>query len=152
MFIQYENTIKLNDLNLTIEEFKILEPNIEYLPRGYDHLIYNPGKEHEVSGFGQSTIKKPLIWEDGNRYLSRYEEFKYLKKTLQKDEDIELVEFEIRKTLPHKEARSLEYPNIDNLIIALWEHIVENKSFEESNINNLQKLREIVKSKYPKRL
>ena len=32
----------------------------------------------------------------------------------------------------------------------LKERIV--KSFEESNINNLQKLREIVKSKYPKRL
>lgn len=151
MFIYYDNNIKINDIVLSEEEFKILEPNLESLPRGYEYLIYNPGKEHEMSGSGQCTIKKSLQWEDGDRYISRYEEFKYLKKTLQKDETNPIVESEIRKTLPYKEARCLEYPLIDDLVIALWEHIVENKSLEDSNINNLQKLRENIKSKYPKR-
>jgi len=153
MFIQYNDTVQINDIVLPFEEFKLLEPTIEPLPVGYQYLIYTPGKEHEMGGAGRNVIKRSLNWEDGNRYLERYEEFKYYKNKLNEESSIisSNVNVELLKRMPYKEARCQEYPLIDELVIALWEHIVEHKSLEESYINKLQQLRESIKNRYSKR-
>lgn len=150
MFIQYNDTVQINDLVLSFEEFKVLEPTIESLPSGYQYLIYTPGKEHEIGGAGRNIIKRSLNWDDGNRYIERYEELKYYKNKLNEDNTKVDVDIELRKRMPYKEARCQEYPLIDELVIALWEHIVENKSLDESNINKLQQLRQSIKNRYSK--
>ena len=47
----------------------------------------------------------------------------------------------------YKELRVKEYPSTDELIVALWELVVENRP-EASNL--LQAKRELIKLKYPK--
>lgn len=43
--------------------------------------------------------------------------------------------------------RATEYPSIEVLTVALWEHIVEGR---DDNLEDIQKLREEIKAKYPK--
>jgi len=150
MFIQYNDTVQINDLVLSFEDFKVLEPTIEPLPTGYQYLIYTPGKEHEIGGAGRNIIKRSLNWDEGNRYIERYEEFKFYKNKLNEENSTFLVDQELKNRMPYKEARCQEYPLIDDLVIALWEHIVENKSLDESNINKLQQLRQSIKNRYSK--
>lgn len=50
-------------------------------------------------------------------------------------------------TPPYDELRRKEYPTTDELIVALWERIVEGRN-EASD--TLQAKREVIKAKYPK--
>lgn len=148
-FYQIKNLICLKDLKFTNKEFRILEPTLEDIPVGYEGLVYSPGKYHEIYGTAVPLIKKSLYWEEGDRYFSRYEEFKLLRKRLDEENLIEnKYEIEILKnTLSYQECRKLYYPNIDDLVIALWEYIVEEKT-EKADF--FQKQRLSVKEMFPK--
>ena len=148
---QNKTTINLNnEIKLSIEDFCQLEPNFESLPDGYTNRLYEPGKIHQISGPNKSVINLDCNWTDGNRYLKRINDFKnYLKykNSLETEYDENLVEMEKRKLLPYEEARKLEYPSIEDLTVALWEKIAENKT---EKFDTLQELRIKIKNKYPK--
>ncbi len=48
---------------------------------------------------------------------------------------------------PYDEKRKAEYPSIDELIVALWEGVVEERM---ASVTALEGLRQAVKDKYPK--
>ena len=48
----------------------------------------------------------------------------------------------------YTEARAAEYPPIEDMVIALWEYIVEEREFSTKEI---QTLRNSIKQKYPKK-
>lgn len=48
----------------------------------------------------------------------------------------------------YSRRRKDEYPALENLIVALWEQIVEGRGSE--GVVEIQKLREAIKTKYPK--
>jgi hypothetical protein len=48
---------------------------------------------------------------------------------------------------PYNEKRLSEYPSIDELIVALWEGVVEERM---ASVTALEGLRQAVKTKYPK--
>ena len=48
---------------------------------------------------------------------------------------------------PYDEQRKSEYPSIDELIVALWEGVVEERM---ASVTALEVLRQAVKDKYPK--
>jgi hypothetical protein len=54
---------------------------------------------------------------------------------------------ELERIPSYKELRAKEYPSTDELIVALWELVVENRP---ESANELQAKREAVKQKYPK--
>ena len=54
------------------------------------------------------------------------------------------------KLVEYQDQRRLEYPSKDDLMVALWEKIVEDRTDEDSDVAALQALREAVKIKYPK--
>jgi len=56
----------------------------------------------------------------------------------------------LQSQIPYDSKRKFEYPLYEELVVALWEHIVENKSLSESNIEKIQKIRKSIKDKYPK--
>ena len=84
MFLhQKDNEINLNNqIRLLIEDFRKLEPDYPNLPTGYTERYYESGKRHDISGAGRIVIQENLNWDDGDRYLNRYEDFNRLRSEL----------------------------------------------------------------------
>lgn len=153
-FTEENGQISINgNFTCSVEVFRILEPTYEKLPEGYSNRHYIPGKSHILtSSKGFQKINKEANWTDGDRYISRIEEFVLLKNYILRDE-IEtgnLIAAEIKNRIPYNEKRKCEFPGVEELVIALWENIVEKKTKKESGILDIQKRREAVKNKYPK--
>lgn len=66
--------IYINDVELTLEEFLQFEPDYK-LPEFFTGREYFPGKAHRLYT-DKNEIYLPDRWEDGDRYITRYEEFK----------------------------------------------------------------------------
>ena len=49
--------------------------------------------------------------------------------------------------LAYAENREREYPSLDELVVALWESVVEERM---ESVTALEELRQAVKAKYPK--
>jgi hypothetical protein len=143
-FKQIGNKIFIDGLEIPFEVFKILEPN--YNPQsGMEALNYN-GEVLVVRTNGiTSTISGK--WKDGERYIQRKKDFISLLGMLRK-EDSEVNE-EVNAITDPSGCRKNAFPNIDELVVALWEHIVEKKSLNDSGIDELQMKRISVKDKYP---
>jgi hypothetical protein len=50
----------------------------------------------------------------------------------------------------HVAVRATEYPSVDELIIALWEKLVEQDGLTSEKISAIQDRRTAIKEKYPK--
>lgn len=148
-FLQVGQTVLIcNEVELSLENFKLLEPTYPDLPAGYSTRVYRPGELHVLSGNGRVTIQEPTNWKDGDRYIKRKTDFKRLSEKISLEEDV--VKKELEKRRPYRDVRKEHYPQIEELVVALWEHIVENKSQEEAGIQKLQALRNLVKERFPK--
>lgn len=154
MFFHHKNnTININNqVKLTLEQFKMLEPNYQDLPLGYDELFYEPEKHHYINGINRTSITKPLTWQDGDSYLDRIKDFTNLYNLInEKEHEItKKVNIELEKRKPYDEKRKKEYPDIEDMVVALWEHLIEKKTKKESGILELQKIRDSVKEKHIK--
>jgi len=153
-FIQQDNIITIdNRVVLTVEQFKILEPEFNGLPAGYTTRIYKPGDVNCISGPNRTTIQECVWWKDGDRYISRIPEFLRLKESEDKknEEIYGAVQRELKKRLPYAENRQSEYPKVDELIVAMWESFVEGRPEADHKVEILQKKRLEVKAKYPKK-
>lgn len=154
MFIvQTQSEVNISDIvKLSVDDFRILEPNLENLPDGYDSRIYYPCKIHEIYGKDKITVKRELDWIDGNRYISRLEDFKVLYyNILKKDEESSKnLSAELEKTLDYKQRRLLKYPKIDQMVIEMWEHLIEKKNINDTDIPFIIEKRNQVRKQIPK--
>ena len=55
-----------------------------------------------------------------------------------------------RKRLEYDRKRKLEYPKIEELVIVMWEKLIEKKTLDESGVKEIQAIREKIKTDYPK--
>jgi hypothetical protein len=154
MFLhQKENEINFNnEFKLSVENFQKLEPNYPVLPTGYTERYYETGKRHDITGSGRTLIQENLNWEDGDRYFNRYEDFKRLHQIIE-NEELEIkqkvqIELDLRKS--YDQLRLNKYPSIEQMVVAMWENLIEKQTKEASGIKDIQKLRKEVKQKYPK--
>lgn len=150
-FIHHPNNkIQINNSIVDLEVFLFIDPSYK-LPDGMIKRIYIQGKQHILND-GKTDYPQNKVWVEGDVYIDREKELNFLQKKFENDE-IErkkLVEKTKINQKSYNEKRKLEYPDIDSLIVALWEHIIENKTKEESNIDLLQKIRNDIKDKYKK--
>lgn len=58
-----------------------------------------------------------------------------------------LAERALPDTTPYDKKRKAEYPSIDELVVALWEGVVEERM---AAVTQLEMKRQTVKTKYPK--
>ena len=66
----------------------------------------------------------------------------------QADIDAKIVELEAEWTAQeYSRNRQAEYPSINELIVALWENVVEERA---ASVIELESLRQAVKARYPK--
>ena len=136
-----DDIIEIDGEKFDLELFLEVEPEYsipdEMISREYDgsrHMLFS--KDNQMLG--------ECPWEDGDRYLTRIPDLYLLQQTV--EEDKQYVESLKAIKPPTKEG---EYPQINELVVALWEHLVEGKPKEET-INIVQEKRLKVKEKYSK--
>jgi hypothetical protein len=154
MFLhQKENIININNqVRLTVDQFRALEPSYPSLSVGYTDRYYETGIRHDTTGAGKNPILYDKIWEEGDRYFRRINDFLRLQQLIQ-DEEKQIndnVEAELKKIKPYQELRNSEYPTIEQLVVAMWENLIEKQNKTDSGVSDLQKLRKQIKEKYPK--
>lgn len=154
MFLhQQDNTININNqIRLTVDQFRTLEPTYPNLPLGYTERYYSAGKTHHISGPDRVLINEGSVWQDGDRYFERYDEFARLHAMIEKQENEikSAVQAELDRLKPYQELRMREYPNIEKMVVAMWENLIEKQTKEVSGVKEIQKLRKAIKDKYPK--
>jgi hypothetical protein len=149
-FEAHNDVIILNgELKVPIHVFKLLEPEYGGLPPGYSIHHYIPGISNTVRGDGVLGNNLPGIWDAGDRYIARIEEFRRLLDGRRQEEfERQAIMSEVKfARLPYTEQRLQKYPPINDLVVALWEMIVEGRS---EGCDKIQALRSEIKSKYPK--
>jgi hypothetical protein len=154
MFLhQKENIININNqVRLTVDQFRALEPSYPSLPSGYVERYYETGKRHDISCPGKPLIRESKQWADGDRFFRRINDFLRLQQIIQLEEATvnNAVEAELNKRKTYEELRKTEYPKIEDLVIAMWQNLIEKQSKEDSGVKDLQKIRKEIKEKYPK--
>lgn len=149
-FKHHEDKITINDQVIDFFVFLKLEPDYE-MPTKAKTVTYIPGKLHSWND-GKTNHNLGTTWPQGDRYISRLDEFLML----QKEEDLDnqdtekLVRDEREKRLEYDRKRKLEYPKIEELVIAMWEKLIEKKTLDESGVKEIQAIREKIKTDYPK--
>jgi hypothetical protein len=138
------NTVFVDGLEVPLSVFNILEP--EYIQQSALEVLTYDGQALRVRIDGATTTLSGK-WEDGERYISRKKDFETLLRLVNKEEK------ETADTVdPIRDpvgCRKNAYPLCEDLIVALWEHVVEKKDLKKSGIEDLQAKRLAVKDKYP---
>ena len=137
-----DDVIEINGEKFDLDLFLQVEPEYS-LPEGFHSRLYDQNRHILYSSKKQIAGDTP--WVDGERYLGRAGDLNLVKQ-VQKEEEDYINSLAIPKSKPSRES---EYPSIHDLVIAMWEHFVENKPAEET-INIVQDKRLKVKEKYPK--
>ena len=137
------NTITIDDLQIPLNIFLILEPSYK-VTTGTEMVLYKDGVlKVRVNG----KTNHVGSWPQGDRYIARKKDFATLLSLTQKEEG-EITK-EVDALARPEECRKREYPTAEELVVALWKHIVEKEDASESGISDLQKKRADVKNKYP---
>ena len=108
------------------------------------------------SGVGRTITTKPKqykilgMWEDGERYFRRLSDLRSAASVSEEETNQEIAEIDttVAKPASYRQSRKNEYPPLSDLIVALWENVIEKKTKKESGVDNIQKLRKEIKSKY----
>lgn len=125
--------------------FLTLEPNYSE-PLDTIHFRYDQGVGRTVTT-RTKQYKIAGVWEEGERYFRRLHDLKRANTLTENQETEEECEPEA-KPASYRQARKNEYPPLSDLIVALWENLIEKKTKKESGVDSIQKLRKEVKSKY----
>ena len=149
-FKHHDDKITINDHVIEFSIFLKLEPDYE-MPSKAKTVTYIPGKLYSWTD-GEKSQNLGTSWPQGDRYISRLDEFLQL----QREEDLDnadterLVKSEKEKLNNFDKKRKLEYPKIEELVVAMWEKLIEKKTLAESGVKEIQNLREKIKTDYPK--
>ena len=128
--------------------FLSLEPSYSE-PMDTVHFRYD-------SGVGRTITTKTKqykilgMWEDGERYFRRLSDLRSAASVSEEETNQEIAEIDttVAKPAYYRQSRKNEYPPLSDLIVALWENVIEKKTKKESGVDNIQKLRKEIKSKY----
>lgn len=129
--------------------FLEMEPNYSE-PEGTIFLYYESGVGRRIRT-NAKEYKIPGNWADGERYISRLNQFNSASASIsleQQQQDKE-VQTAVYDSLPNRDKRRLEYPPLEDLVVAMWENLIEKKTKKISGVEAIQKLRKIIKAKYP---
>lgn len=140
--------IYINNIEISKEAMEIYDKNYK-LPEGVKDIQYTKdshiGEGYHYRTIDNRTTQSEYPWPEGDSYIANCAGIIAIQTTL----DTESAELEmlIQSVITsYADKRKKEYPSIDDLVVALWENIVEGKS---SSINSIQTKRLHIKNKYP---
>ena len=141
----------INGTLIKRDVFLMLEPNYSE-PFGTVSIRYDQG----VGRFITTTEKQYKIagvWEEGDRYFRRLYDMKKASGILETQINQDIAEMDTIATTSveksYRDNRKDEYPPLADLVVALWENLIEKKSKKDSGVEEIQKLRKAIKAKYP---
>lgn len=139
----------VNGITISRSVFLALEPAytevenlsfLQYVSNGPRRVVSN-GKQYLIDG----------VWDAGERYISRCQD--YVVASAVVEAEIVGSQEEIKKLVENSNTtrgkRRKEYPPLEDLVIAMWENLIEKKTKKDSGVEQIQKLRKAIKAKYP---
>jgi len=155
-FIYNVSTVRINGEVFDIGDFLEIAPDFKP-PKSLSNIHYIPSERHTRIENGIPR-NHPTIWDEGDYYISRLND---LKRFINYQESLNIKKPEphtknkpdkkINPDDPYDINRKKEYPEIEELVVALWEHIVEGRNLADSEIEILENIRSAVKSRYHKK-
>tara|TARA_Y100000004_G_C8827304_1_gene374576 strand:+ start:32 stop:490 length:459 start_codon:yes stop_codon:yes gene_type:complete len=141
--------VKINDRHFDLEIFKILFPDFQVSSDTRKIVYIQDECRFVITQNGQVDL--PIPWEEGDSYIKNINNLIYAEEQdkIDSEECQKEVEKLKKENLSYREKRKGEYPPVEELVVALWEHLVENKSKKDS-IDIVQEKRLLVKKKFPK--
>ena len=141
--------IKLNDKYFDLEIFRILFPDFQVTSDTNKIVYIQDESRYVINQNGQVDL--PIPWEEGDSYIKNINNLIYVEEQdkIDSQESKKQIEELKKENLSYREKRKNEYPPIEELVVALWEHVVENQSKKDS-IDIVEEKRLSVKKKFPK--
>lgn len=143
-----DNKIVIDDEFFPLDLFLRVFPEYS-LPQGMERRKYTQGEHHYVTD-GSRVFHQEMPWHLGDKIISRLPDLisvRALWEQQQREEEKESEELQFQNK-PYQDKRKSEYPPTDDLIVALWEYIIEERPVSAREI---QKQRKEIKKKYPKK-
>lgn len=144
-----EGNVVIDGITIPMKIFTSLEPSYTEI-EGLDNLHYKSGGPRRVVSNGKHYVIDG-VWDDGERYLNRLQDYVLACANFASDSvqsELEITELvEAAKTPRMK--RKKDYPPLEDLVVAMWENLIEKRSKKDSGVELLQKLRKSIKAKYP---
>lgn len=142
-----DNTIWINGVKIPIEVLKIFDPAYT-LPTGIKSVRYTihptlkTGYHFQHDGSRNLRAEHPCSSLD--HYIANLQSIKAIADEVDQDSiDVEYL------LTPYTENRKREYPAIEELVVALWELVVESNPSAMSKVQEIQSRRLHTKQKYP---
>ena len=146
-----DNNVIINGDVFTEEDFMEVVPDYS-VSQSTSYVHYIPGKKHTIVVNG--VIKtKPLIWDFGDFCISKHNDIKLYRNHKEGMKEHSKPEDKKQMVSPDKsydENRKVEYPSTDELIIALWEALIEKSASGKKRVKELESLRKSIKNRFPK--
>jgi len=147
-----DNSIIINGVSISIEALRVYDPAYT-LPTGIRSVRYTidpqTGTGHHFQHDGNRNLQgiHPCPQLDG--YISNLQSIKAIADNL-KEENTEIDALLASVLASYADKRKQEYPAIEELVVALWELVVESNPSVMSRVQEIQSRRLHTKQKYPK--
>lgn len=146
-----DNSISINGVSISIEALRVYDPAYT-LPTGIRSVRYTidpqTGTGHHFQHDGNRNLQgiHPCSQLDG--YISNLQSIKAIADNL-KEENTEIDALLASVLTSYADKRKQEYPAIEELVVALWELVVESNPSAMSRVQEIQSRRLHTKQKYP---
>lgn len=144
-----EGNIVIDGITISRLVFISLEPSYTEI-EGLENLHYKSGGPRRVVSNGKHYVIDG-IWDDGERYLNRLQDYVLACENFASENAKNQLEIEqlIEESNTPRVRRKKDYPPLEDLVVAIWENLIEKRSKKDSGVEQLQKLRKSIKAKYP---
>jgi hypothetical protein len=146
-----DNTISINGVRIPLEALLIFDPQYT-LPTGIKSVRYTVDPQtkqgYHFQHNGSRNVRAPHPHPQLDQYIANIQSIKAIADNIQ-EESAEIDGLIDAMTTPYSEKRKLEYPGIDELIVALWELVVESNPKAMQRVQEIQSQRIHIKNKYP---
>jgi len=142
-----DNTILINGKQFSVEVLRVFDP-LYTLPTGIKSVKYTSGNGtgYHFQYDGARNIQAEWPCDRIEKYISNLTALQIIAKNLE-EENQEIDRLVKNATTTYGDKRKLEYPSTDEMIVALWEFMVEGK---QDSISEIQDRRLNIKRKYPR--
>jgi len=146
---KHDGTVVIDGESFTLTLIQKVAPSYS-MPPNMTKRKYSQDESIHYLSSGTNVIRQEYPWETAEQIISNLSHLRFMKTQM---EEMEREDEERRKEAaeagkPYADKRKEEYPNTEEMIVAMWEYLVENK---RSGVDKLQELRKTIKLRHPKR-
>lgn len=144
-----DGVVSINGHEFSVDVLLTFDP-LYTLPTGVKSVKYTIDKKSKTGYHfrhdGTRNIRAEHPCPQLDKYIANVHNLIQIRESL-KQEQVEIDQAIYEAITPYGDKRKREYPPIEELIVALWEFMVEGNP---NAVNALQKQRLNIKEKYPK--